>query len=97
MNLINPVTRNVAGDCAPGAVLADLVNWSGVPLMLHRHVANQAILGAPQWTCSHEPTGYAIAHGPSPETALAAAIVKIRTNGLLILRELTCQLPVLNP
>lgn len=80
MTLKHPVRRMIAGGCAI-FVEAERVQWVGIPLMLH-HVEdhNGHIKMTDAWACSHEPSGYLIGKGPSPETALAVAIEKIRRN-----------------
>lgn len=97
MDLIKPVQRKIAGGYGV-TVEAELVQWAGVPLMVHGRwdSSGNHVQHADRWTCSHEPTGYAIAHGPSRETALAAAIVKLRRNWAELPATLA-PLPVINP
>lgn len=95
--LICPVTRKVATDAGPTPVLCELVNWSGVALMIHETPSHRShILGMQPWSCSHERTGWRVATGPSPETALAVAVEKLRRN-YSSLRGQVEKLPVLNP
>lgn len=75
-------------------VQAELVNWTGVHLMLHRSYG----LGpaADDWSCSHELTGYHLSTGATPEAALANAIGKLRSD-VDAFRAQVSALPVINP
>lgn len=92
--LLHPVPRKLAAPDRPIDVMAELVNWAGIALMVH---ARRGSTGnaAHIWTCSHERTGYAVAHGTSPEAALEAAIALIRKNHAQF-TELCMKMPALN-
>lgn len=101
MKLLNPITRQIHlrdGDHSAGtvAVECELSTWNGVPLIVHRNTHAAPRLVHHDWRCTHEPTGWAIADGPSPGFALGFAVETLRTHWEEFQRKIAV-LPLVNP
>lgn len=97
MSLVNPQGRKV---CAGGTTIfvnADLIDKGGFPLMVHQTLCEPGSepRTGEEWTCSHEPSGYSVAKGPSPALAVGFAVLKIQTH-LASYHETVAKLPKIN-